>query len=135
MIGNAFVLAVAAGVLLALPYLLYARRVRDRRVFGAGLVVAAVVYVAFAAARGSAREVLVELGGVALFGVIAFIGIRHSSAVLALGWVLHVAWDLLLHPVHVSSYAPWWYPVICIGFDLVVAGAIFALAKPARAAG
>jgi hypothetical protein len=134
MIGNAFVLAVVAGVLLALPYLLYARRVSDPRVFGVGLVIAAVVYVLFAATAGSTREVLVELGGVALFGALAFVGIRYSAAVLALGWVLHVAWDLLLHPVQVSSYAPWWYPVICIGFDLVVAGAIFGMAKPARVA-
>jgi hypothetical protein len=61
---------------------------------------------------------------VALFGILAFLGVRYSAYFLALGWVAHVAWDLLLHPVHVSAYAPLWYPVACIGFDLAVAGAV-----------
>ena len=125
MIHNDFALAVFAGVALALPYLLYARRVRHwRRVYGAGLVIAAAVYVAFAACRGTLRETLVELGGVVLFGILAVLGVRYSAWVLALGWVAHLGWDLLLHPVSAPSYAPWWYPVACIGFDLVVAGAI-----------
>jgi len=46
MIRNEFVLAVFAGVVLALPYLLYARLARDRRrVFAVGLLIAASVYV------------------------------------------------------------------------------------------
>ncbi len=77
MISNEFVLAIVAGVALAVPYVLYARR--RRQAFGIGLVVAASVYVIFAASRGTVRE---------------------------------------------SSYAPWWYPVTGIGFDLIVAGAI-----------
>ena len=122
-------LAILPGAALALPYVLYARRVRDRRVFAIGLVAAAVVYVVFAAWRGTPRDVLVELGGVVLFGALAFAGIRHAAWILALGWAAHVAWDLLLHPVHAPSYAPWWYPVVCIGFDLVVAAAVFAVRK------
>lgn len=125
MIRHEFVLAVALGVVLALPYVLYARRVRDRRrVFGIGLVAAAGVYVLFAVFAGTRREWLIESGGVVLFGILAVLGMRWSAWFLALGWAAHVGWDLLLHPVNVSSYAPWWYPVICIGFDLVVAGAI-----------
>src|SRR5215212_10959489 len=116
MIAVQFVLAISAGVALALPYLLYARRVRDRkRVFGIGLVVAASVYVLFAGYRGTVKEVLVELSGVVLFGIVAFLGVRYSVYLLALGWLGHVIWDLLLHPVSGSSYAPWWYPVTCIG--------------------
>ena len=125
------VLALFAGVVLALPYLLYARRTRDRRrVFGVGLLVAATIYIGFAVSKGNLNALLVELIGVALFGILAFLGIRYSAYFLALGWVAHVAWDLLLHPVNVSSYAPWWYPVACIGFDLVVAGAIAGASWP-----
>jgi signal transduction histidine kinase len=36
-----------------------------------------------------------------------------------LGWAAHAGWDLLFHRLDVASYAPWWYPVACIGFDLV----------------
>jgi hypothetical protein len=126
MIGAEFVLALFGGVALALPYLLYARRTRDRRrVFGVGLVVAATIYIGFAVSRGDLNALLVESAGVALFGILAFLGVRYSAYFLALGWVAHVAWDLLLHPVNGTSYAPWWYPVACIGFDLAVAGAIF----------
>lgn len=122
MIGHEFVLVVLAGVALALPYVLYARN--RRRVFGIGLVVASVVYVGFAVFRGATSALLVELSGVVLFGLIAFAGVRYSSWVLALGWVMHAGWDLLLHPAGVSSYAPWWYPAACLGFDLFVAGAV-----------
>ena len=118
-------LAVFAGIALALPYVVYAHRARARRrVFGIGLIVAAFVYVVFALVRGTVEGVLIELGGVVLFGLFAFLGIRRSIGFLALGWIAHVGWDVLLHPVASSSYAPWWYPVVCIGFDLIVAGAI-----------
>ncbi|HEX2121542.1 MAG TPA: DUF6010 family protein [Thermoanaerobaculia bacterium] len=124
---------VFAGGVLALPYVLYARRSRDRRrVFAIGLAVAALVYVALAAFRGTGGELLVEAGGVMLFGIVAVLGVRHSIYWLALGWAAHVGWDLLLHPAGASSYAPWWYPVICIGFDLVVAGAIVSATAPPR---
>lgn len=130
MIGNAFVVAVFAGASLAVPFVLYAGRLRNRRaVFGIGLTVAAAIYVAFAIAGGTPREMLTEVGGVALFGVIAVLGIRRSPYFLALGWAAHVSWDLLLHPVGQSSYAPWWYPVVCIGFDLVVAGTVLESAR------
>ena len=120
-----FALAILAGVMLALPYVLYARRVRDRRrVFGIGLIVAALIYVVFALVGDTVEGVLIELGGVVLFGMFAFLGDRCSVYFLALGWVAHVCWDVLLHPIANSSYAPWWYPVACIGFDLVVAAAI-----------
>lgn len=115
-----FALAAAAGVALAVPYVLYARRVH----FAAGLVVAALIYVVFAIARGTTGSLLLELGGVVLFAAIAFLGMRYSVLWLAAGWALHVGWDLLLHPVDASSYAPWWYPALCLGFDLAVAAGI-----------
>lgn len=119
-------LALIAGVALALPYVLYARR--RRGAYGIGLVVAASVYVVFAGSRGTLKELMLELSGVVVFSILAFLGVRYSVYLLALGWVSHVIWDLLLHPVKVSSYAPWWYPVACIGFDLIVAGAIIGAA-------
>jgi hypothetical protein len=123
------VIALLAGVVLALPYVLYAHRTRDRRrVFGIGLLIAAAIYIVFALSRGNLNALLVESIGVVLFGILAFLGVRYSAYFLALGWMAHIAWDLLLHPVNVSSYAPWWYPVACIGFDLAVAGGIVGLA-------
>ena len=129
-----FLFAVVVGVAVALPYVLYARRARaERRVFAIGLVVAALIFVLLAVSRGTLKEVVIEVGGVVLFAILAGLGVRNSAWFLALGWVGHVGWDLLLHPVNVSSYSPWWYPVACIGFDLVVAGAIASRAKLAGA--
>lgn len=114
------VLAVVAGVLLSVPYVLLARR----RAFAYGLIAAAAIYVVFAAIAGDVRAVLAELVGLLAFSAVAWIGIRRSANVLALGWVAHVAWDVLFHPMSHSGYAPWWYPAACIGFDLVVAASV-----------
>jgi len=121
------VVAIFAGVVLALPYVVYARR--RRRALGYGLIAAAAIYVVFAAVAGDVRAVLVEIVGLGAFAGIAIIGIRRSANILALGWVAHVAWDVLFHPLTHSGYAPWWYPAACIGFDLVVAAAALEIAS------
>jgi hypothetical protein len=133
MIGSEFLLAILTGVVLAVPYVIYARRMRDRRrVFGIGLVTAAAVYVGFALRGGTRKEILIELTGIVVFGLFVVLGVRYSIDLLALGWASHVVWDLLIHPVSTASYAPWWYPVMCIGFDLFVAGAIVGASWPPR---
>lgn len=121
------VVAVFAGVVLALPYIRYARR--RRRVLGYGLIAAAAIYVVFAAVAGDVRAVLVEIVGLGAFAGIAVIGIRRSANILALGWVAHVAWDVLFHSMTHSGYAPWWYPAACIGFDLAVAADVLRTKK------
>jgi hypothetical protein len=117
------VIALLAGVALAVPYVLYARR-RGKRAFAIGLVLAAIVYVPFAIAAGTRHDVFIEVCGVALFGVLAILGTRSSAYFLAAGWAAHGAWDVVLHPIGSPTYAPWWYPVACIGFDIVVAAAL-----------
>ena len=97
---------------------------RLRRVLAVGLVVAAAVYVPFALAAGDAGRLVVELAGVAVFAVPAYLGFRGSSRLLAAGWVGHVLWDVGLHMVG-PAYGPEWYAALCIGFDLVVAGGLW----------
>ncbi len=127
MVTQQFFVALLIGVLLALPYVAHARRSKHPAVvFGIGLLVAALIYVIFAVAAANGRAALIEVGGVLFFGVLVALGLRWSAHWLAAGWLAHVAWDLLLHPVEFSSYAPWWYPVLCISFDLVVAGFVLA---------
>jgi hypothetical protein len=97
-----------------------------RRLYAVGLVVAALTYVAFAAAGGAGAPWLAaEVAGVALFGGAAWVGLRGSPVVLAVGWAVHVAWDVLLHLEGAgATYTPSWYPWLCASFDLVVAGAV-----------
>ena len=118
------------GAILAVPYVWLA--VRSRRpvaVFAIGMVVAAAIYVVFALVAGDSRTVFIELGGVALIAIVAAAGLRWSAHLVAVGWLGHVAWDLLLHPVLDNSHAPWWYPALCLGFDLFVAGSIVVWAR------
>ena len=52
---------------------------------------------------------------------------RGSPSWLAFGWALHPAWDAGLHlHGYGASFAPEWYVLACISFDLLVAGYIAA---------
>lgn len=114
---------IVAGVVLAVPYLLLARRwgAAAPRLYALGLVVAAGVYPVFAGIAGDLGALPLEVGGLLLFTLIAVAGARWWP-LLALGWVAHVAWDVALHPIESGGYVPGWYPLLCVGFDLVVAG-------------
>ena len=116
-------LQILLGALLAAPLVLAARGRRvERQIYAAGLVVAALVYVGFAAAAGAGTAALArELIGVALFGAVAWLGLRRAAIWLAAGWAAHVGWDLLLHPLSEAGFAPAWYVRACIGFDLALA--------------
>jgi hypothetical protein len=111
------------GAVLAVPFVLYARARRgEDKIYALGLLVAALIYVGFVlAARAGVGALLVELVGVALFGAVAWLGVRRSALWLAAGWAAHLGWDLLLHPLTTSGYAPAWYVRACVGFDLAVA--------------
>jgi hypothetical protein len=94
------------------------------RIYGWALVVAALVYVGFALAAGTNDWWATEVGGVLVFGALVVAGIRRYPYMLALGWALHVGWDTLLHTGLGTDFVPEWYVPLCVGFDLIVAGAI-----------
>ena len=72
--------------------------------------------------------------GVLLYGAAAWVGFRRSAALLALGWAMHVVWDVALHLQGAGAeYTPGWYPWGCLSFDLVVAGAVLTACVPPRA--
>jgi hypothetical protein len=114
------------GAQLALVAFLLSRFVRDiagRVLLALVLIVAAVIYVYFAAREGAGAYWLAsELVGIAIYGGIGLRGVRGSAWWLAAGWALHPVWDILLHyigPGH--SFAPETYTIPCITFDLGVA--------------
>ena len=127
-------LALLIGALLALALVRLARTRLpggERRVYAAGLVAAALLYIAFGAAGGAgARWLALEGLGVLVYGAAAWAGLRGRPSLLALGWAAHVAWDV---PLHLSGggaeYTPHWYPWLCVSFDLVVSGAVLASAR------
>jgi len=92
----------------------------ERRLLALGLVVAALIYVGLAL-RADSRWLAVEAIGVVMFGGLAWLG-RRAEGWLALGWAAHVAWDVGLHLDRAQPVVADWYPLACVGFDLVIAG-------------
>jgi hypothetical protein len=119
-------LPIVLGAVLGGLFVLGARtgsRGGERRALALGLALAAVIYVGFALAAGGDRgDLILETIGVAIFGVLAWLGFRYSLWWLAAGWLAHVAWDVGLHLDQNHGLVPAWYPLLCVGFDLVVVG-------------
>jgi len=115
-----------AGLALGAAFIGVARWLGERRTFGAGLIAAALVYVGFALThRASMHWTLLEGAGVVLFGTFGVLGMARSRTWLAAGWALHTLWDIGLHLLgDGAALAPTWYPLVCLSFDLLVAGFI-----------
>ena len=133
------IIELIAGILLAVPFVAYARRQGPRvetRIYALGLIGAAVIYAGFAlVGTAEPRWMAIEFAGLLPFAGLTWLGLRHSTWWLAAGWVAHAAWDTGLHLVTgTPPFVPSWYPVVCIGFDGFVAGAITLQAWRALAA-
>lgn len=124
----ATLLQLLIGAFSCLVFILVARQAGLKReiiVYAISLLVAALIYFGFAVAGGATVSWLViESGSLVLFSLVALFGLRQSAWVLMIGWAAHAVWDLLLHKVLEVGFVPEWYPVVCIGFDLFLAGYI-----------
>ena len=118
---------IVIGIALAVGFILLVRRsgryTREKRSLAIGLVVAALIYVGFGMFSGSLRWMLIELSGVPIYAVFAWLGLRKSGWFLAAGWALHPLWDAGLHD-YSTQFVPHWYINGCIGFDLLAAAYI-----------
>jgi len=103
------------------------RRPRNvKLILATGLIVAAAIYVAFALrSLNVSWWLMVELIGVGIYGGMALLGVKHSVLWLASAWALHPVWDIAIH-YHGpgASFAPDWYAIACVSFDLLVAAYI-----------
>ncbi|KPJ77830.1 MAG: hypothetical protein AMJ54_06590 [Deltaproteobacteria bacterium SG8_13] len=115
------------GVALAVLFISFAKAGGHRRelqIYCLGLVVAALLYVAFSVTVASYAWLMIEIIGAAIFTLVAVLGLRVSPWFLSLGWAAHILWDVLLHLVFQQAFVPSWYPVVCVSFDITVAGTI-----------
>ena len=111
-----------AGLVLGACFIALARTFGERRIFAVGLIVAALIYLGFAVfGHADPRWIGTEVLGVALYGTVAWLGLRHTAWWLVVGWAAHPIWDIALHLVGSSTYAPSWYAILCISFDVLVA--------------
>lgn len=122
---NLFVIIIGAG--LAAGLVLFARGRgsyrREKIVYSAGLILAALIYVGFGMFSDALGWKLTEFGGVLIYGFFAVSGLRFSGWFLSIGWALHVLWDVVLHG-YSTDFVPFWYQMLCLGFDLLLAGYI-----------
>jgi hypothetical protein len=115
------VIEIVVGLFLGIVFILLVRLSGSyERSFAVGLVVTALIYVGLAVFGNSSAWILIELAGVAIFAVFAWLGLRKTGWFLAAGWALHPLWDAGLHD-YSTQFVPHWYIGGCIGFDLLVA--------------
>ncbi len=133
-----FIVWLAVGLIAVWPLLRFAngKSLRaNHRLLGRGLVVAALVYVLFAAVWGNAFWLSLEAAGVGVYGLFYWLSARYGLIWLATGWMLHPLWDGLLHLVGPGAHvAPGWYVIACISFDVAVAVYILVRLRNARVA-
>lgn len=118
------IFGVAVGAVAGFLFLAWVRRAEEVEStrLALGLVIAAVIYVGFAAGGSAGFSWIgIELLGVAAFGALAFLAFTRGIQWFALGWSVHVLWDVWLHGPDLA-FVPTWYPVACVAFDLMVAG-------------
>lgn len=94
---------------------------KEVKSWGIALTIAGLVYVAFALNVLMGEWILIEIVATLFCILFYYIGIKHSSYFIAIGWGAHVFWDYYIHMKLDPGYAPDWYPHFCIGFDLLVA--------------
>jgi hypothetical protein len=111
----------------------------DRRTFYATvLIVVATYYVLFAVIGGSSRVLVIELIAMSVFAVLAAVGFRTSTWLIAAGLALHGAFDWFVHASLVTNPGmPSWWPAFCGSYDvaaaIVVAILIARRSRPAPA--
>jgi hypothetical protein len=119
-------LEIGVGALAAIGFSYLVQGSAGRRaltVYAFGLIIAALVYLV-ASLSGGYKNILTEAFGAAIFSALAIFSLRRAPILLALGWLLHVGWDLSAYPLTSAGSMPHWYRWFCAGFDLVIAGYI-----------
>lgn len=98
---------------------------KDHAFWRMGLLIAALIYVGFALFGQSWEYLPIELIGLAFYGAFVWLSKKYALYWLALGWALHIGWDVFLHSGSETAFVPSWYPGICLGFDILIAIYIF----------
>ena len=90
-----------------------------------GLVAAAAIYPIARRERRFGAPLARELAGLVASGAIVSAAVRATPTqarnVVAAGWAAHAVFDMLHHSGK-DSLIPSWYPAMCAGYDLAIAG-------------
>ena len=93
--------------------------------FAGGLLAAAAIYPLARRNRSMGAPLAREIAGLVASGAILSAAARSTPKqarnVVAAGWAAHAAFDMV-HDSGSDSLIPSWYPAMCAGYDLAVAG-------------
>lgn len=118
-------LQILLGAVSCLVLIFLARKLSPKhelRLYAISLIIAALIYVGFTARGATTVWLVLEIAGAAVFTLLALLGLKISTLILAFAWAAHAAWDVLLHKLLDAAFVPDWYPLACLGFDLLLAG-------------
>ncbi len=110
----------------------------DRRSFYATvLIVVGHYYVLFATMGASTGVLVIESIGMLVFVLLAAIGFRTRTWIIAAGLALHGAFDFFVHGALVTNPGmPVWWPAFCGSYDVAAAIALaFLIWNQPRSAG
>jgi hypothetical protein len=95
----------------------------------AGLVAAAAIYPIARSRRPLGAPLARELAGLGATGAIGSLAARSTPSrarrLVATGWATHAVFDMV-HDRGADSRIPSWYPAMCAGYDLAIAGRLVA---------
>lgn len=84
------------------------------------LVVATMVYIAFAILNDHSKLLLTAIQALIAIGLVFLAVLLDAQLVVALGLIGHAIWDGL-HLRRSQKYVPWWYAGACMYIDLIAA--------------
>jgi hypothetical protein len=116
----------AALSLLFIPLLMY---LRDGALDLLAFILAASggIYWGVAATEARRGIKVIEAAAGLAFVIMAMLGLWWTSLWIAVGYVLHGAWDFAHHPRRIRTGLRRWFPPFCATFDWLVALYIFLL--------
>jgi len=124
--NNALSAAIGAAAGIGTDVLAGQRSPRQRAaILAGGLVAAAAIYPLARRRRPLGAPLLREMAGLATAGAVASSAARatpqQARRIVAAGWAAHALFDVA-HDGGADSLIPSWYPAMCAGYDLAVAG-------------
>ncbi|NOZ54046.1 MAG: hypothetical protein GXP08_13105 [Gammaproteobacteria bacterium] len=123
MIYMAWLLPLGAGMILACMLVFHLRQKNHNKKYqflGYALIVTALIYVVLAVFSADLMWISIEVIGCLVFLLLVWLAYQYSFWFVAMGWLIHIVWDMGLSPFESAPYVPGWYPAVCTGFDLVL---------------
>lgn len=115
------------GIALGVASILLVRRLgNDTSPFAFALLLLPIIYVWFALVDGSganaSRELLAGLPWLLAGVALLWFKVPHATLIVGVFWLVHSIYDVVHDELFVNPGVPDWYPLACLGTDVVIGG-------------